>query len=161
MRTVKMWNRSSTLECATLFAVLVLANLSDKTGYQCALPDRHMLLPMLAGKTGDPEGVRQESHCSSRAGLAVTAKLLIDSSCSAVTRPHYAWAQADRANRNVMSRSVPDRALAVLAQHVVECLGHQRLEASALATCQRVHGERHLGCEETCDLFATLPAGRT
>ena len=138
-----------------------LANLSDKTGYQRALPDRHMLLPMLAGKTSKPEGVRRGSHCNSRAGLAVAAQLLSDSSRSAVTRPHYAWAQAGRANRNVMSPSVPDRAFAVLSQYVVECLGHQRLEASALATCQRVHGERHLGCEETCDLFATLPAGRT
>jgi len=138
-----------------------LANLSDKMGYQCASSDRHMHLPMLDGKTSEAESVRRGSHCNSRAGLAVIAELLIDSSWSAVTRPHYTWAQAGRANRNVMSRSVPNRAFAVLAQHVVECLGHQRLKASALATCQRVHGERHLGCEKTGDLFATLPAGRT
>ena len=101
-----------------------LANLSDKTGYQCALPDRHMLLPMLDEKTSEAEGMRREFHCNSKAALAVTAELLIDSSCSAVTRPHYAWAQAGRVNRNVMSQSVPDRAFAVLAQHVVERLGH-------------------------------------
>lgn len=92
-----------------------LTNLSDKTGYQCALSDGHMHLPMLDGKTSEAEGVRRGSHCNSRAGLAVTAELLIDSSCSAVTRPHYAWAQAGRANWNVMSRSVPDRAFAMLA----------------------------------------------
>jgi hypothetical protein len=65
--------------------------------------------------------------------LAVTAEVLITSSGSAVTRLHYVAAGC-MANRNVVSRSVPDRALAVLAQHVVECLGHQRLEAPALPT---------------------------
>ena len=55
--------------------------------------------------------------------------------------------------------SIADRALPMLAQDVVEGFGHQRLEASTLATCERVHCERHFGREEAGDLLAALAAG--
>ena len=56
--------------------------------------------------------------------------------------------------------SIPDRALAILAQHVVERLGHQCLQAPSLTPRQRVHGEGHFGAEEAGDLFAALAASR-
>ena len=80
MRTVTMRDRSSTLVCATLFAVPVLLTSQIRRAtsvrYQIGI-----CFCLCCRKTSDPEGVRQESHCNSRAGLAVTAELLIDSSC--------------------------------------------------------------------------------
>jgi hypothetical protein len=68
------------------------------------------------------------SQCEARS--ANTVELLIAFSGSAMTRR----TMRDRASRNLVWRSVPDRAFAVLAQHVVECFGHQCLEAPALPT---------------------------
>lgn len=46
----------------------------------------------------------------------------------------------------------------MLAQHVVERLGHQRLQAPALPPRQRVHRKGHFGAKEAGDLFAALAA---
>jgi len=68
------------------------------------------------------------TQCEAR--LTDTIELLIAFSVSAMIRPHY----VRPSQSNVVSRSVPDWAFAVLAQHVVECFGHQCLEAPALPT---------------------------
>ena len=57
-----------------------------------------------------------------------------------------------------LSASIPDRALPVLPQHVVERFRHKRLQTATLPPGQRVHGEGHLGAEEASDLLAALAA---
>lgn len=54
---------------------------------------------------------------------------------------------------------IADRAFAMFAKNVVERFGHQCLKAPSLATCQRMHRERHFGREEPGNLLAALPAG--
>jgi hypothetical protein len=54
--------------------------------------------------------------------------------------------------------SVPDRAFAVFPQHVVERFRHQRLKTSTLTPGKGVHSKRHVGAEESGNLFATLAA---
>ena len=56
------------------------------------------------------------------------------------------------------NRLIPNRAFSVLAKHVVERLGHQRLQASPLAPSQHVHCERHFWREKAGDLLTALAA---
>lgn len=49
----------------------------------------------------------------------------------------------------------------MLSQDVVERFCHQRLKATALPPRERMHRKRHFGGEESSDLLATMPAGRT
>lgn len=48
----------------------------------------------------------------------------------------------------------------MFAQNVVERLGHQGLQAAALAASQCMHGKGHFRAEEAGDLLAALAARR-
>ena len=53
----------------------------------------------------------------------------------------------------------PQSAFAVLSQHVVQCLGHQGLEATATTSRQHVHRQQYFAAEETRDLLSAFAAG--
>lgn len=63
-------------------------------------------------------------------------------------------------NYDMLVDLITDRAFPMLSQYIVEGLGHQRLQASALPPGQRVHCKGHFGAEEAGDLFEALAARR-